>query len=81
LRLHDILADSVEIRDALSRLPPNLKEERDWRIKRAFDLGLKKIQLPQAEWTKPEEDIPYLRPYLDDVRQEEHDRFELYPAD
>ena len=81
LRLHDIVADSLELREAVRRMPADLREERDWRLKRAYDLNVKKIELPKDEWTKPEDDAPYLRPYLDDVRQEEHDRLALNPID
>ncbi len=29
-----------------------------------MEVDMQKKELPKAEWTKPEDDVPYLRPYI-----------------
>lgn len=65
----------------MRRLPPQIKEDRDWRIKRAYDLQMKKITLPRDQWTTEQQDLPYLQPYIDEVHQEEQDNVALNPVD
>lgn len=44
----------------------------------ASDLTLKQTVLPKEQWTKPEEDVGYLTPYLDEVFTEKRDRESYY---
>ena len=55
---------------ALSRLPPKESYDRIYRIRRATQLSLQQKILPKAEWTKPEEDVPYLSPILKQIAAE-----------
>ena len=48
--------------------------ERARRMHVATDLSLKNKVLPREMWTRPEEDVPYLRRYLNEVIQEERER-------
>eukprot|EP00009_Paramoeba_aestuarina_P002302 CAMPEP_0201520192 /NCGR_PEP_ID=MMETSP0161_2-20130828/10553_1 /ASSEMBLY_ACC=CAM_ASM_000251 /TAXON_ID=180227 /ORGANISM="Neoparamoeba aestuarina, Strain SoJaBio B1-5/56/2" /LENGTH=109 /DNA_ID=CAMNT_0047918479 /DNA_START=104 /DNA_END=433 /DNA_ORIENTATION=+ len=83
LYIQDLINEDPEVGEAASRLPPSLRDDREWRIKRFADLSMKKgLALPEEQWTQPDEKKDYyLQPYLDDVRQEALDRLELYPQD
>ncbi|KAJ1670758.1 Cytochrome b-c1 complex subunit 7 [Spiromyces aspiralis] len=39
-------------------------------MKRAFQLDLSQKELPYSQWTKPEEDIRYLHPVIEEVQAE-----------
>jgi len=58
------------VAEAIRRLPEKEQNLRIFRLKRALDLSLKHSQLPREQWTKPEEDILYLKPYIEQVREE-----------
>lgn len=64
---------------ALNRLPKDVLSDRDDRIKQALVLHTGGDQLPQEKWTKAEEDLPYLAPYLAQVVQERRDREAFRP--
>ncbi|XP_019406372.1 PREDICTED: cytochrome b-c1 complex subunit 7 isoform X1 [Crocodylus porosus] len=63
----DTLYEDEDVKLAVQRLPPELYHERMFRIKRAIDLSVKHRILPREQWTKYEEDQPYLQPYLEEV--------------
>ena len=50
---HDVLKDSPSINLAVSRLPADLQEARERRIRRAFDLSLKKMYVPEEAQQDP----------------------------
>jgi len=52
---------------------------RDDRIKRAMVLSSGGDELPAAQWTSEEDDLPYLAPYLSLVVQERRDREAFNP--
>jgi ubiquinol-cytochrome c reductase subunit 7 len=52
---------------ALARLPPRESYDRIYRIRRATQLSLQQKILPKEEWTKPEEDVRYLTPILEQL--------------
>lgn len=56
--------EDVIVIEAINRLPKEIREARERRIARAFDLGLHTDELPESEWTKMEDDVPYLQPYI-----------------
>ena len=56
----DLLPESPEVVKALESLPKDILLERNIRLKRAMDMGLKRAILPAHEWTRPEHDVPYL---------------------
>lgn len=68
--VNDCYQDSPELTEALRRLPPDVTDARNRRIQIAFNLSLNKAYLPKEQWTKYEEDVKYLDPYLEDVRRE-----------
>jgi len=67
---NDTLLETPDVKEAIRRLPKHLQDERQWRITRALYLSMRKEILPKEEWTKWEDDVKYLKPYLDEVRKE-----------
>jgi ubiquinol-cytochrome c reductase subunit 7 len=59
---------------ALGRLSPQESYDRIYRIRRATQLSLQQKVLPKNEWTKPEEDTPYLTPILEQVFAERKEK-------
>ncbi|KAL7751673.1 Cytochrome b-c1 complex subunit 7 [Sorochytrium milnesiophthora] len=75
LRYDDILMEeNPNMQVALGRLPAAEQHARAYRHRRAMQLSLQHAELPREQWTKPEEDVPYLRPYLKEVETEMQDR-------
>ncbi|XP_034561459.1 cytochrome b-c1 complex subunit 7 [Notolabrus celidotus] len=72
----DTVLEDSDVREALRRLPETQFNERMFRVKRALDLSMKQQILPKDQWTKYEEDVPYLTPYLDEVIRERKEREE-----
>lgn len=66
-----------EMKEALRRLPPDVLQAREKRIAIAFHLSMNHEILPKEQWTKYEEDIKYLDPYIEQVKKEwnEKERF------
>ncbi|XP_018123655.1 cytochrome b-c1 complex subunit 7 isoform X3 [Xenopus laevis] len=63
----DTIYEDDDVKEAIRRLPPTVYDDRIFRIKRALDLGIRQQHLPKAQWTKYEEDVHYLEPYLKEV--------------
>ena len=56
LRKDDLLMDDhPDVVEAIKRLPPEERDFRNFRLKRAMDLTMKHIILPEDQWTKPNE--------------------------
>lgn len=53
----DVLQENEDVSEALRRLPAHKHDERSFRIIRAMQLTIQKIELPKEEWTKFEEVI------------------------
>lgn len=70
----DILDETEEVQEALRRLPEKLVHERNFRILRAVQLTIQKDILPKEQWTKLEDDVLYLQPYLKEVIKEREER-------
>ncbi|KAL6449351.1 hypothetical protein ACFW04_000749 [Cataglyphis niger] len=66
----DCLYESEDVKEALKRLPQHIQDERNFRIVRALQLDANKRLLPKEQWTKFEEDVLYLQPYIEEVRKE-----------
>ena len=47
--------DHPDVVEAIKRLPPEERDLRNFRLKRACDLTMKHHILPEDQWTKPEE--------------------------
>ncbi|ORZ30658.1 cytochrome b-c1 complex subunit 7 [Catenaria anguillulae PL171] len=65
-----IMEESPVVQEALRRLPREVLADRTYRHRRAFQLSLSHSVLPKEQWTKAEEDKPYLTPYIDMVEKE-----------
>ncbi|KZC05163.1 Cytochrome b-c1 complex subunit 7, partial [Dufourea novaeangliae] len=74
----DIIHESPEVEEAIRRLPKHVRDERVFRIVRALQLDTQRKILPPEQWTKLEEDVLYLTPYLNEVKKEieEKERWE-----
>ncbi|KAL2260708.1 hypothetical protein VTK26DRAFT_5207 [Humicola hyalothermophila] len=75
LRADDLIVEENEtVLKALGRLSPKESYDRIYRIRRATQLSLQQKILPKSEWTKPEEDVPYLTPILEQLHAEAKER-------
>jgi ubiquinol-cytochrome c reductase subunit 7 len=74
LKYDDLLMETPEVTEAIRRLHPDEQIARQQRLKIAFDLSVKQDFLPKEKWLKPEEDLPYLRPIIQEVIQEKKER-------
>ncbi|MEE6463483.1 hypothetical protein FKM82_005931 [Ascaphus truei] len=72
----DTIYEDDDVKEAIRRLPPKLYHDRNFRLKRALDLSAKQQILPKGQWTKYEEEIYYLQPYLKEVTRERKEREE-----
>lgn len=65
LRFDDLISEENDIaQTALRRLPADESYARIYRIINAHQSELTHHLLPKDKWIKPEEDTPYLTPYL-----------------
>ena len=62
------------VAEALTRLPKDIIEERNYRLLRAMQLSLTHSYLPKKEWTQFEKDTKYLEPYIIEVCKEFYER-------
>merc|ERR1712071_744546 len=65
-----VLYETPDVEEALRRLPTQLIDERNFRITRALQYSGQKKYLAKEEWTKFDEDVRYLQPYLTEVIKE-----------
>ncbi|KAK4179889.1 cytochrome b-c1 complex subunit 7 [Triangularia setosa] len=71
LKADDLISEeNTDVLKALGRLTPKESYDRIYRIRRATQLSLQQKILPKNEWTKPEEDVPYLSPILQAIEAE-----------
>ncbi|OCK93938.1 14 kDa subunit of cytochrome bd ubiquinol oxidase [Cenococcum geophilum 1.58] len=78
LRADDLIPEESEtVLLALKRLPPKEAYDRVFRMRRAFQCSLAHQLLPKEEQTKPEEDIPYLTPIIEEIEAEMKERDDL----
>merc|ERR1712071_660010 len=66
----DTLHEDSDVKEAIRRLPETVFNDRMFRIKRALVLSMKQTVLPKDLWTKYDEDVYYLEPYLKEVIRE-----------
>ncbi|XP_014250446.1 cytochrome b-c1 complex subunit 7 [Cimex lectularius] len=66
----DLLRESEDVQKALKRLPDDVLQKRNFRVVRAMQLELCHDLLPKEQWTKYEEDVRYLSPIVEQVRNE-----------
>uniref|UniRef100_A0A8B9RLQ5 Cytochrome b-c1 complex subunit 7 n=1 Tax=Astyanax mexicanus TaxID=7994 RepID=A0A8B9RLQ5_ASTMX len=72
----DTIYENGDVKEAIRRLPEPVYNDRIFRIKRALDLSMKQQILPKTQWTKYEEDVRYLEPYLKEVVRERQEKEE-----
>ncbi|KAG2185282.1 hypothetical protein INT44_002072 [Umbelopsis vinacea] len=74
LRYDDLVVEENDItQEALRRLTlsnPREAYDRVYRIRVAQQCSLSHSLLPKEQWTKPEDDVRYLRPILEEVTAE-----------
>ncbi|KAK3832244.1 MAG: cytochrome b-c1 complex subunit 7 [Linnemannia elongata] len=71
LRYDDVLREETDIiREAVNRLPENEGYERVYRMKVAFQYSLSHTIATKNATLKPEDDIRYLTPIIDEVAAE-----------
>ncbi|KAG9190749.1 hypothetical protein G6011_08837 [Alternaria panax] len=78
VRADDLLPEENDVvQTALKRLRPQEAYDRVFRLRRAFQLSMSHQLLPKEEWTKPEDDTPYLAELITDIEAEMHEREDL----
>ncbi|KIW05159.1 uncharacterized protein PV09_03710 [Verruconis gallopava] len=78
LKADDLIPEENEtVQLALKRLPPKEAYDRVFRIRRAFQCSVSHQLLPKEEWTKPDEDTPYLTPLIEEIEAELAERADL----
>lgn len=78
LFLQDCYEDTPEVTEAIRRLPADVFDARNKRITLAVHASLNKTYLPKEQWTKYEEDVKYLEPYLEEIRRENAEKEAYY---
>ncbi|BGO97996.1 Cytochrome b-c1 complex subunit 7, mitochondrial [Rhodotorula toruloides] len=75
LRYDDILIEeSAAVQKALGRLSEREAYDRAYRLRVASMCAIAHQELPKAEQVKPEEDVRYLKPLVEEVEAEEAER-------
>ncbi|KAF2872559.1 ubiquinol-cytochrome C reductase complex 14kD subunit-domain-containing protein [Massariosphaeria phaeospora] len=78
LKADDILPEENDVVQlALKRLPPKEAYDRVYRLRRAFQCSVSHQLLPKEEWTKDEEDTPYLTVLIKEIETEMAEREDL----
>ncbi|KAI9900896.1 hypothetical protein N3K66_005158 [Trichothecium roseum] len=81
LRYDDLMEEEREsVQLALKRLSPKESYERIYRIRRAVQCSYQHKLLPREEWTTNENDVPYLRPIIEEIEAEMAERDALDAA-
>ncbi|CAI9739298.1 cytochrome b-c1 complex subunit 7-like [Octopus vulgaris] len=70
----DVRRESEDVKEAIRRLPKDIYDARNFRLIRALNLSNKKIVLPKEEWTQLQDDVQYLKPYIEEVIKERKER-------
>ncbi|KAK7532412.1 cytochrome b-c1 complex subunit 7 [Phyllosticta citribraziliensis] len=78
LRADDLIPEENEVvLKALKRLSAKESYDRVFRMRRAFQCSLSHQLLPKDQWTKPDEDTPYLSPIIREIEAEKAEREDL----
>ncbi|KAI1350638.1 cytochrome b-c1 complex subunit 7 [Xylaria sp. FL0043] len=72
-----ILEENEDVLKALARLPPKERYDRVYRLRRAIQCSVTHKLLPKDQWTKPEQDVRYLTPILEQIRAAEAEKAAL----
>ncbi|KAL7421232.1 Cytochrome b-c1 complex subunit 7, mitochondrial [Cryptotrichosporon argae] len=77
LKYDDILVvEREDVQKAIERLPAREAYDRAFRIRVAFQQSVLHKPLPKNQWTKPEDDVRYLTPIIEEVAKEQAERAE-----
>ncbi|PAV23727.1 cytochrome bd ubiquinol oxidase [Pyrrhoderma noxium] len=75
LKYDDLLIEEREdVQKALGRLTPRQAYDRIYRFRVASQASIMHRDLPKDKWVKPEEDIRYLKPHVEEVHKEDLER-------
>ncbi|CED84410.1 ubiquinol-cytochrome-c reductase complex subunit 6 [Phaffia rhodozyma] len=75
LRYDDIIEhENMDVQKALGRLTAREGYDRVYRLRRAIQQEIIHRDLPESEWTKPEDDIRYLTPHIKNIVAEKKER-------
>ncbi|KAL0572631.1 Cytochrome b-c1 complex subunit 7, mitochondrial [Marasmius crinis-equi] len=75
LKYDDLLIEERDdVQRAIGRLTPRETYDRIYRMKRASQASVLHKPLPQEQWVKPEEDVRYLVPHVEEVHKEDMER-------
>ncbi|PVI07859.1 14 kDa subunit of cytochrome bd ubiquinol oxidase [Periconia macrospinosa] len=78
LKADDLLPEENDtVLLALKRLPANEAYDRVFRLRRALQHSMQHNLLPKNEWTKPEDDTPYLSSIIKEIEREMAEREDL----
>jgi len=69
-----LVEERPDVQRALTRLTPAEAYDRAYRLKRASHASVLHKPLPKEQWTTPDEDVRYLKPYVEDVEREDKER-------
>ena len=81
LLYEDVLIETPEVKLALSRLPKDVMNAREIRLKRAMVLSSQQKRLPPEGVAMQDPWKPYLSPYLDAIEAEKDEMKELGISD
>ncbi|KAI9850160.1 MAG: Cytochrome b-c1 complex subunit 7 [Thelocarpon superellum] len=78
LRVDDLLPEENEtVQLALKRLPPKEAYDRVFRLRRAVQCSVSHQLLPKDQQLKPEDDVRYLTPIIQEIEAEQKERGDL----
>ncbi|KAL8409651.1 hypothetical protein RB594_007921 [Gaeumannomyces avenae] len=78
LRADDLISEENEtVQLALKRLSPKEQYDRVYRLRRAAQLSLSHTLLPKGQWTKADEDVPYILPLIKAIEAEAKEKAAL----
>jgi len=69
--------DHPYVKEAILRLPKEVREERQFRIIRATTLSAKSKILPKSEWMTIEQDKPYIQDVIEEIRAEHEEKAKI----
>jgi len=69
-----IVEERPDVQKALSRLTPRESYDRIFRHRVAIQQSILHRPLPKDQWTKPEDDVRYLKHHIEDVVKEDEER-------
>ncbi|KDN45273.1 putative ubiquinol--cytochrome-c reductase [Tilletiaria anomala UBC 951] len=69
-----VMEENPETQKAISRLSQREAYDRAFRMRQASQLSVLQRELPKDKWLKPEQDIRYLTPLIEEAKKEAAER-------